>query len=136
MTIVMITPEIEKLLVGKNFASLATLMNDGSPHVAPTWIDYDGKMIVINTAAGRVKEKNVKQDKRVALSVYDNSNPYNMVTIRGIVQEITPENADQHIDKLAKRYLGMDKYPFRSPDEKRIILKIRPEKVFHQQPPK
>jgi PPOX class probable F420-dependent enzyme len=77
----MITPEIEKLLVGKNFASLATLMNDGSPHVAPTWIDYDGKMIVINTAAGRVKEKNVKQDKRVALSVYDNSNPYNMVTI-------------------------------------------------------
>ncbi len=132
----MITPEIEKLLVGKNFASLATLMNDGSPHVAPTWIDYDGKMIVINTAAGRVKEKNVKQDKRVALSVYDNSNPYNMITIRGTVQEITAENADQHIDKLAKRYLGMDKYPFRSPDEKRIILKIRPEKVFHQQPPK
>lgn len=132
----MITPEIEKLLVGKNFASFATLMKDGSPHVAPTWIDYDGKMILINTAAGRVKEKNVKHNKRVALSVYDNSNPYNMVTIRGTVQEITSENADQHIDKLAKRYLGMDKYPFRSPDEKRIILKIRPEKVFHQQPPK
>lgn len=136
MTIVVITPEIEKLLVGKNFASFATLMKDGSPHVAPTWIDYDGKMILINTAAGRVKEKNVKHNKRVALSVYDNSNPYNMVTIRGTVQEITSENADQHIDKLAKRYLGMDKYPFRSPDEKRIILKIRPEKVFHQQPPK
>jgi PPOX class probable F420-dependent enzyme len=132
----MITTEIEKMLVGKNFASFATLMKDGSPHVAPTWIDYDGKMILINTAAGRIKEKNVKHDKRVALSVYDNSNPYNMITIRGSVQEITAENADQHIDKLAKRYLGMDKYPFRNPDEKRIILKIRPEKVFHQQPPK
>jgi len=132
----MITPEIEKLLVGKNFASLATLMNDGSPHVAPTWVDYDGNMILINTASGRIKEKNVKHDKRVALCIPDNNNPYNMVTIRGTVEEITEKNADQHIDKLAKRYLGLDKYPFRSQDEKRIILKIRPEKVFHQQPPK
>lgn len=132
----MITPEIEKLLVGKNFASLATLMNDGSPHVAPTWVDYDGNMILINTASGRIKEKNVKHDKRIALSIPDNNNPYNMVTIRGKVEEITEKNADQHIDKLAKRYLGLDKYPFRSQDEKRIILKIRPEKVFHQQPPK
>lgn len=127
----MITPEIEKLLVGKNFASLATLMNDGSPHVAPTWVDYDGNMILINTAAGRIKEKNVKHDKRVALSIPDNNNPYDMVTIRGTVEEITEKNADQHIDKLAKRYLGLDKYPFRSQDEKRIILKIRPQKVFH-----
>jgi len=132
----MITPEIEKLLVGKNFASLATLMNDGSPHVAPTWVDYDGNMILINTASGRIKEKNVKRDKRIALSIPDNNNPYDMVTIRGIVEEITEKNADQHIDKLAKRYLGLDKYPFRSQDEKRIILKIRPEKVFHQQPPR
>ncbi|MGQ0791352.1 MAG: PPOX class F420-dependent oxidoreductase [Nitrosopumilaceae archaeon] len=132
----MITPEIEKLLVGKNFASLATLMNDGAPHVAPTWVDYDGNMILINTATGRIKEKNVKHDKRVALSIPDNNNPYDMVTIRGIVEEITEKNADPHIDKLAKRYLGLDKYPFRSQDEKRIILKIRPQKVFHQQPPK
>lgn len=132
----MITPEIEKLLVGKNFASLATLMNDGSPHVAPTWVDYDGNMILINTAAGRIKEKNIKHDKRVALSIPDINNPYDMVTIRGSVEEITEKNADQHIDKLAKRYLGLDKYPFRSQDEKRIILKIRPHKVFHQQPPK
>lgn len=132
----MISQEIEKLLVGRNFASLATLMNDGSPHVAPTWVDYDGNMILINTAAGRIKEKNVKHDKRVALSIPDNNNPYDMVTIRGTVEEITEENADQHIDKLAKRYLGLDKYPFRSQDEKRIILKIRPQKVFHQQPPK
>lgn len=132
----MITPEIEKLLVGKNFASLATLMNDGSPHVAPTWVDYDGNMILINTASGRIKEKNVKRDKRIALSIPDNNNPYDMVTIRGIVEEITEKNADQHIDKLAKRYLGLDKYPFRNQDEKRILLKIKPVKVFHQQPPR
>ena len=133
---VMITPEIEKFLAGKNFAYFATLMKDGSPHVAPTWIDYDGKMILINTAAGRVKENNVKHDKRVAISVSDNSNPYEMITIRGTVKEITDKDADEHIDKLAKRYLGLDKYPFRSPTEKRIILKILPEKVFHQKPSK
>ena len=132
----MITPEIEKFLAGKNFAYFATLMKDGSPHVAPTWIDYDGKMILINTAAGRVKENNVKRDKRVAISVSDNSNPYEMITIRGTVEEITDKNADEHIDKLAKRYLGLDKYPFRNPTEKRIILKILPEKVFHQKPSK
>lgn len=130
-----ITTEVEQLLSGKNFASFATLMKDGSPHVAPTWVDYDGEIILINTAAGRIKEKNVNSDKRVALSVYDSSNPYNMVTIRGKVTEITEQDADSHIDKLAKKYLGLDSYPFRSPDEKRIILKIVPERVFHQKPP-
>ena len=130
-----ITTEVEQLLSGKNFASFATLMKDGSPHVAPTWVDYDGEIILINTAAGRIKEKNVNSDKRVALSVYDSSNPYNMVTIRGKVTEITEQDADSHIDKLAKKYLGLDSYPFRSPAEKRIILKIVPERVFHQKPP-
>ena len=130
-----ITTEVEQLLLGKNFASFATLMKDGSPHVAPTWIDYDGDMVLINTAAGRIKEKNVNLDKRVALSVYDNSNPYNMVTIRGKVHEITEQDADNHIDRLAKRYLGLDSYPFRIPGEKRIILKIIPKRVFHQKPP-
>ena len=130
-----ITTEVEQLLSGKNFASFATLMKDGSPHVAPTWVDYDGDLVLINTAAGRIKEKNVNSDKRVALSVYESSNPYNMVTIRGNVKEITEQDADSHIDKLAKKYLGLDSYPFRNPDEKRIILKIVPERVFHQKPP-
>jgi len=130
-----ITTEVEQLLLGKNFASFATLMRDGSPHVAPTWVDYDGDMVLINTAAGRIKEKNVNLDKRVALSVYDSSNPYNMVTIRGRVKEIVEHNADAHIDRLAKRYLGLDSYPFRNPGEKRIILMIIPERVFHQKPP-
>ena len=130
-----ITTEVEQLLSGKNFASFATLMKDGSPHVAPTWVDYDGEMVLINTAAGRIKEKNVNSDRRVALSVYESSNPYNMVTIRGNVKEITNQDANSHIDKLAKKYLGLDSYPFRNPDEKRIILKIVPERVFHQKPP-
>lgn len=130
-----ITPEIQELLTGKNFVSFATLMKNGSPHVAPIWIDYDGQMILINTVVGRIKEKNVKNDNRIAVSIFDHANPYNMATIRGIVQEITEENADSHVDKLAKRYLGLDKYPFRIPNEKRIILKIKPEKVFHQKSP-
>ena len=130
-----ITPEIAKLFQGKNFASFVTLMNDGSPHVAPTWVDVDGNTILINTARGRVKEKNIRRDNRIALSIYDQENPYNMVTIRGKVTELTEEGADEHIDKLAKKYFGLDKYHNRSPGERRIILKIQPEKIFHMQPP-
>ena len=87
---------------------------------------------MINTAIGRLKEKNVRKDPRVALSIYDNENPYHMVAIRGKVTEITTNGAEDHIDKLAKRYLGMDKYPRRSPDEKRILIKIKAEKIHHQ----
>ena len=130
-----ITPEIAKLFEGKNFASFATLMNDGSPHVAPTWVDLDGNTILINTAGGRVKEKNIRKDNRIALSVYDQENPYHMVAIRGKVTDLTEIGADEHIDKMAKKYFGVDKYPLRSEDEKRIILKIQPEKIHHQQPP-
>jgi len=120
------------LLEGKNFASFVTLMKDGSPHVAPTWIDHQGDTILVNTAKGRVKEKNVINDPRVAISIYDEDNPYHMATIRGRVVEITTNGADEHIDKLAKRYLGLDKYPGRAPGEQRILLKIIPEKVYHQ----
>ena len=129
-----IDDSVIKLLTGKNFASVATLMKDGSPQNTPTWIDFDGKAILINTAEGRTKQKNVSKDQRVAISIVDQNNPYNMVTIRGKVIEQTSEGADDHIDKLAKRYLGVDKYPFRSPTEKRIILKVAPENVFHMQP--
>lgn len=130
-----IIPSIAKLLEGKNFASFATLMDDGSPHVAPTWIDHEGEMILINTAVGRIKEKNVKKDPRVALSIFDQENPYRMVSIRGKVVGMTTNGADAHIDKLAKRYLGVDKYPLRDPAERRIILKIRADKIHDQEPP-
>jgi len=107
------------------------LMKDGSPHVAPVWVDIDGNTILINTAVGRVKEKNVKRDNRVALSIFDHQNPYDMVAIRGKVIELTTDGADE----LAKKYFGLDKYPYHSPDEKRIIVKIKPEKIYRMQPP-
>ena len=123
-----------QLLTGKNFAFVSTLMKDGSPQITPTWIDFDGNTILINTAEGRTKQKNVSRDQRVAISIVDQNNPYHMVTIRGKVTEQTSNGADDHIDKLAKRYLGVDKYPFRSPTEKRVIIKVAPENVFHMQP--
>jgi len=130
-----ITPEIEKLLKGKNFASIATLMKNGSPQVSITWIDYDGTCILVNTAEGRLKTNNAWRDSRVAIAVSEEGNPYNSVSIRGKVIEYDYDEADEHIDKLAKQYFGLDKYPRQSPDEKRIILKIKPERVFHMQPP-
>jgi len=130
-----ITPEIEKLLKSKNFASIATLMKDGSPQVSITWIDYDGTDILINTAEGRLKTNNAWRDSRVAIVVSEEGNPYNSVSIRGKVIEYDTSEADEHIDKLAKKYFGLDKYPRQSLDEKRIILKIKPERVFHMHPP-
>ena len=129
-----IDDSIMQLLTGKNFAFVATLMKDGSPQITPTWIDFDGKIILINTAEGRTKQKNTSRDPRIAISIVDQNDPYNMVTIRGKVIEQTSKGADDHIDKLAKRYLGVDKYPFRSSTEKRIIIKVEPEKVFHMTP--
>ena len=125
-------PSVKSLFENKNFAFVATSMKDGSPHVTPTWVDIDDSYILINTAIGRVKQKNVARDPRVSLSVADNNNPYHMVTVNGeIVEQITGEEAEKHIDKLAKKYLNKDKYPGRSPGEKRILLKIKPKKVVH-----
>lgn len=126
-----ITDSAINLFRGKNFAFVASLMTDGSPQITPVWIDYDGQFLLINTAEGRTKQKNFARDPRIAVSVVDQNNPYNMLSIRGNVVEQTTNGADEHIDKLAKRYLGVDKYPFRSPDEKRVILKIKPEKIYH-----
>jgi PPOX class probable F420-dependent enzyme len=125
-------PSIKSLFENKNFAFVATSMKDGSPHVTPTWVDIEDSVILINTAIGRVKQKNVARDPRVSLSVADNNNPYHMVTVNGeIVEQITGEEAEKHIDKLAKKYLNKDKYPGRSPGEKRILLKIKPKKIVH-----
>ena len=126
---------VTKIIKKKNFAFLGTLMKDGSPHVSPVWIDItDNNIILINTAKGRIKQKNVSRDPRVSISLIDDENPYSMVTIRGQVIEQTNNGADEHIDKLAKEYLSADRYPGHSPTIKRIILKIRPEKVFYLPP--
>lgn len=129
-----ISAEVAKLIEDKNLAFVATLMKDDSPQITPVWIDLVDGMILVNTAQGRVKQRNVSRDPRVAISIVDRSNPYNMVTIQGQVVEQTIDGADSHIDKMAKKYLGVDKYPFAAPGEKRILLKIKPRKIFHMAP--
>ncbi|TMA62045.1 MAG: PPOX class F420-dependent oxidoreductase [Deltaproteobacteria bacterium] len=111
------------------FAHLATSMADGSPQVTPVWVDYDGTHVRVNSAKGRVKDKNMRRNKRVALSIQDPDNPYRYLEVRGEVVDITEEGADTHIDALAKKYLGKERYPFRSPGEVRVIYKIRPDKI-------
>jgi len=123
-----LTPLAKDLIDGRNIAFLATIMRDGSPQVTPVWIDREGDTILINTAEGRVKHRNVLRDPRVAIAITDSQNPYRMVAVKGKVTEITTEGADEHIDKLAKKYLGLEKYPWRA-GETRIILKVKPEKI-------
>jgi PPOX class probable F420-dependent enzyme len=108
------------------FAHLATLMPDGSPQVSPVWVDRKGDAILVNSAEGRVKDKNMARDARVAISVTDPENPYRALMVRGKVTKISKDGADAHIDAMAKRYLGQDKYPFRQPGEVRVLYTIEP----------
>ena len=109
------------------FASLATIMPNGEPQVTPVWCDLDGDLVVINSVKGRQKDRNLRRDPRVALAVIDPDNPYRYLELRGKVVEITEEGADAHINKMAKKYLGAEKYPYGQPGEERVIYKIRPE---------
>lgn len=115
----------------KAFAHLATLMPDGSPQVTPVWVDHDGTHVIINSARGRQKDRNMQRNAHVALAIADPDNPYRYLAIRGIVDEITRQGADAHIDKMAKKYTGQDKYVRGSPDEVRLLYKIRPIKTSH-----
>ena len=117
------------LFTKRAFASLATLMPDGGPQVTPVWVDLEGDLVLVNTARGRQKDKNMRRDPRVAMAIIDPENPYRYLEIRGRIAEITEEGADAHIDKMAKKYLGADKYPYRQPSETRVIFKIQPERV-------
>jgi len=120
---------VKKLFEEANFGHLATLMPDGSPQVTPVWVDFDGRHILVNTAEGRQKPRNIRHDPRVAIEVISQGNAYAHASVRGRVVEITSEGAEEHIDRLAKKYLGRDTYPFRQAGEERIILKIAPEHV-------
>lgn len=117
------------LFTKKAFAHLGTLMRDGSPQVTPVWCDYDGACIRVNSAKGRVKDKNIRRNRRVALAIMDPDNPYRYLAIRGEVVEITEQGADVHIDQLAKKYLGKDRYPYRRSGEVRVLYKIRPDRI-------
>lgn len=113
----------------KAFAHLATLMPSGQPQVTPVWVDYDGHHVIVNTAQGRQKDKNLQRDQRVALSIIDPDNPYRYLEVRGRVADRSVNGADAHIDAMARKYLGKDKYPFRQPNEVRVLYKIEPEHV-------
>jgi PPOX class probable F420-dependent enzyme len=119
----------EELLKAKNFAHIGTLRADGSVQVAPTWVDIQDGRPLVNTARGRAWPRNLERDPRVTLEVENVENPYEYVEIRGRVAEITREGADEHIDSLAKKYLGQDEYPYRQPGEQRVIIRVEPEHV-------
>ena len=116
------------ILEKKSLAHLATLMPDGSSQVTPVWCDFDGVHVRVNSARGRRKDRNMRHDPRVSLSLCDPDNPYRDLEIRGQVVEITEDGADAHIDQLAHKYLGLDEYPHRQAGEVRVIYKIAPER--------
>jgi PPOX class probable F420-dependent enzyme len=121
---------VKDLIEAKVYANFATLMKDGSPHVVQTWVDHEGDLVLINTNEGSQKHKNVMRDPRVALDICDPANPYNMAVVRGRVKEVTLDGAEAHVDKLAKKYLGQDKYPNRRPGLRRILIKVEATKVI------
>jgi len=118
------------LLKEPHIGFVVTLMKDGSPQVTPVWLDTDGRHVLVNTAEGRVKTRNLRRDPRVAVSVVDADQPYSRVlNIAGKAVEITTEGAEDHIDALSKRYTGRFPYPSHDPNHPRLIVKILPEKI-------
>ena len=117
-------------LTGANFAHLATLRRDGSPHNSTMWVSTDGTNVFFNTAEGRAKLANMRHDPRVSVSLYDDESPYQPITIQGEVIDISTEGADAHIDELASTYLGVDAYPYRSPGEVRVKVTVRPTSII------
>jgi len=124
-----LSPGLVQLLREPAFCQIASLMPDGSPQITQVWVDTDGEHILVNTAEGRQKTRNVRRDPRVAVNVVDPANAWRLATIRGHVVEITTDGADTLIDQLANKYLGVESYPFRNPEETRITLKIAPERI-------
>lgn len=124
-----LSDDVKKLFSDANFGHLATLMPDGSPHVSIVWVDVDGDRILVNTQEGRVKPRNVRKDPRVSISIFDQQNPYKSATVTGRVVEITHEGAEESIHKLAKKYMGADKYPYLQPGDQRVIFVIEPDHV-------
>ena len=121
----------KKLLLGKNFIFVSTINKDGSPQLTPTWVDTDGENVLINSALGRQKVVNVARDPRVAIAVVNHENPYERVSIKGkVVEEITGKAAEDHIDKMSLKYTGEPKYRRNAPGEKRVLLVVKPLKVY------
>jgi len=119
----------EELLRAKNFCDVSTLRVDGAVHCVPVWVDVDDGTPLLNTARGRIWPNNIERDPRVTLMVQNLENPYEYLSIRGRVSELTHEGADEHIDALAKKYMDVDEYPLRQPGEERLIVRVDPESV-------
>ena len=125
-----LTDHARQLLTSPNYGFLGTVDADGWPQVTPVWVDAEDNRVLVNTALGRVKERNTRRDPRVALSVTARDNPWDKIDVRGrVVEFIEGDQADGHIDKLANKYLGHETYQFRGPGERRVILVIEPERV-------
>jgi len=122
--------KVVQLFSANNLVFIATVMKDGSPQVSPVWANFEDGHVLINTAEGRIKHKNILRDPRVAVSVVSKNNPLDMTTIRGVVTELIPDYDYSHADKLTQQYMNRSHYPFKRDDEKRVILKIKPDKVF------
>lgn len=127
-----ISKEVRELFNARNWAFLATLMPDGSPHLTPVWVDLQGEHILINTTQGFRKERNVRRDPRVAVAVMSMDDPETYVGVRGKVVEIDSDDAEKHIDRLARKYLDRDGFPWRQPGENRVILRIEAEGMYAQ----
>ncbi len=122
--------EARKLVAeGKNFAALGTIMPDGSTHTSLVWVDVEGDLVIFNTEVNRIKAKNMRRDPRVSMAVWNSENPYQQVMIRGRVVEMTTEGADAVINRLTKKYLGIDTFPYNRPGDQRVTVKMRPENV-------
>lgn len=129
----MFDDKILALLDRRNFASIATIMPGGAPHVTHVWVDYDQEHnILINTAIGRLKERNTRRNKKVAISIIDSKNPYETASIMGVIIEKITAGAQDHFDNLARKYLNLEKYPILNKNEERVILKIKPEKIYYR----
>lgn len=131
---VSIPDEYRDLFETRSFAFVSTLLPDGSPHVTPTWVDFDGEHVLVNTVLGNRKDRNVARDPRVALAVADPERPYRYLAVRGEVVERREEGAREHLDSLAERYTGSASYPGPG-GESRVVLVIRPDDVSGQSPP-
>ena len=124
------TEDLRRLFELRNLAFISTLSQDGSPHVTPVWAEMVDDLILVNTFETSTKNKNVTKDNRIAISIVEQNNPFNMVSIKGKVIEQTTDGADEHLKHLAKKYLGIGKYYYRKPNHNRILLKIRPNKIM------
>jgi PPOX class probable F420-dependent enzyme len=124
-----LSPKVQKLIDGKNFASVATLMPDGSPQAAAVWVDREGDTIILNAARSRQRTKNLKRDPRVAISIFDQANPYSSVSIRGKAVEITEKGGEEHIDKMSMKYNGTPKYPNHDPKDPRVLIRVEATRI-------